>query len=156
MELVANQSNLQVVVDFAHTPDALKSALTALSFHQHNKIWCVFGCGGDRDTEKRSKMATIAEQFANYIVVTSDNPRGESPQDIFTDIKNGFSNEHRQIEDRAAAIDYAIEFAEDGDIILIAGKGHEEYQIFGTEKVAFSDRCQAQISLRKREQRVGI
>ena len=156
MELVANQLNLQVVVDFAHTPDALKSALTALSFHQHNKIWCVFGCGGDRDTEKRSKMATIAEQFANYIVVTSDNPRSESPQDIFTDIKNGFSNEHRQIEDRAAAIDYAIEFAEDGDIILIAGKGHEEYQIFGTEKVAFSDRCQAQISLRKREQRVGI
>jgi UDP-N-acetylmuramoyl-L-alanyl-D-glutamate--2,6-diaminopimelate ligase len=154
MELVANQLDLQVVVDFAHTPDALKSALAALSFHQHNKIWCVFGCGGDRDIDKRAKMATIAEHLANYIIVTNDNPRTESPQKIFSDIKQGFTSEHQLIENRADAIAYAIEHAEKSDIVLIAGKGHEEYQIIGSEKIAFSDRYQAQISLRKREQKV--
>jgi UDP-N-acetylmuramoyl-L-alanyl-D-glutamate--2,6-diaminopimelate ligase len=155
MELIVNQVDLQVVVDFAHTPDALKSALAALSFHQHNKIWCVFGCGGDRDIDKRSKMATIAEQLANHIIITNDNPRTESPQNIFNDIKQGFSSEHQQIENRADAIAYAIQYAQKGDIVLIAGKGHEEYQIIGSEKIAFSDRDQAQISLRKREQKVN-
>jgi UDP-N-acetylmuramoyl-L-alanyl-D-glutamate--2,6-diaminopimelate ligase len=155
MELIVNQVDLQVVVDFAHTPDALKSALAALSFHQHNKIWCVFGCGGDRDIDKRSKMATIAEQLANHIIITNDNPRTESPQNIFNDIKQGFSSEHQQIENRADAIAYAIQYAEKGDIVLIAGKGHEEYQIIGSEKVAFSDRDRAQISLHKREQKVN-
>ena len=155
MELVVNQVDIQVIVDFAHTPDALKSTLTALRFHQHHKIWCVFGCGGDRDVDKRSKMAAIVEQLADYIIVTNDNPRTESPQNILSDIKQGFATEHRYIENRGDAIAFAIESADAGDIILIAGKGHEEYQIIGSEKIAFSDRDQAQIALRKREQRVG-
>jgi UDP-N-acetylmuramoyl-L-alanyl-D-glutamate--2,6-diaminopimelate ligase len=152
MELIANQIDLQVVVDFAHTPDALKSALRALRTHLHNNIWCVFGCGGDRDTDKRAKMAAIAEQLANHIVVTNDNPRTESAQNIFNDIKQGFSREHRTIENRADAIAYAIAYAGKGDIVLIAGKGHEDYQIIGSEKIQFNDREQAQLSLHKREQ----
>jgi UDP-N-acetylmuramoyl-L-alanyl-D-glutamate--2,6-diaminopimelate ligase len=155
MELIANQEDMQVVVDFAHTPDALKSTLTALRFHQHHKVWCVFGCGGDRDVDKRSKMAAIVEQLAHYIIVTSDNPRTESPQNILSDIKQGFATEHWYIENRGDAITFAIESADAGDIILIAGKGHEEYQIIGSEKIAFSDRDQARIALRKRERKVG-
>lgn len=156
MELIANQINLQVVVDFAHTPDALKNALKALRTHQNINIWCVFGCGGDRDTEKRSKMATIAEQLANHIVVTNDNPRSEPTQNIFNDIKQGFSREHKIIENRADAITYVIEHAQKGDAVLIAGKGHEDYQIIGSEKIQFSDQLQVALSLRKREQEMTL
>jgi len=156
MELISNTLGFQVVVDFAHTPDALKSALEALAHHQHNKIWCVFGCGGDRDSDKRSKMATIAETLADYVVVTNDNPRTESPENIFADIKQGFSCEHTIIENRAGAIAYAIESAGENDIVLIAGKGHEDYQILGSEKIQFSDQQQARLNLRKREQEMVL
>jgi UDP-N-acetylmuramoyl-L-alanyl-D-glutamate--2,6-diaminopimelate ligase len=99
-------------------------------------------------------MAKISEQLANYIVVTNDNPRTECPQNIFDDINKGFSREHTVIESRADAIAYAISHADKGDIVLIAGKGHEEYQIVGTKKIPFNDREQAELQLRKREQEV--
>jgi UDP-N-acetylmuramoyl-L-alanyl-D-glutamate--2,6-diaminopimelate ligase len=156
MELVTNKLNLQVVIDFAHTPDALKNALEALSLHQHNKIWCVFGCGGDRDVDKRSKMAKIAEQMADYVVVTNDNPRTESSENIFNDIKQGFSREHKIIENRGDAIAYAIDNADKGDVVLIAGKGHENYQIIGSKKIPFSDQEQARLKLKNREQEMTL
>lgn len=155
MELIANELDIQVVIDFAHTPDALESALKALLSHQPINVWCVFGCGGDRDASKRSKMAAIAERLATFIVVTNDNPRTEAPQNIFADIAEGFSLEHKIIESRADAIAYAIQKAQKGDIVLIAGKGHEDYQILGSEKIHFSDQQQAVKNLRKREQVVS-
>lgn len=154
MELISNTLGFQIVVDFAHTPDALKSALEALAHHQHNKIWCVFGCGGDRDSDKRPKMAAIAEMLADHVVVTNDNPRTESPENIFADIKQGFSCEHTIIENRADAIAYVIESASKNDIVLIAGKGHENYQILGSEKIQFSDQQHVRLNLRKREQEI--
>ncbi len=156
MELIPNTLGFQVVVDFAHTPDALKSALEALLHHQHNNIWCVFGCGGDRDADKRPKMASIAEHLADHVVVTNDNPRKESPQNIFADIQQGFSSEHTIIESRADAIAHAIKSANKDDIVLIAGKGHEDYQILGSEKMPFSDQQQARLSLGNREQEVVL
>ncbi len=156
MELISNTLGFQVVVDFAHTPDALKSALEALAHHQHNKIWCVFGCGGDRDSDKRSKMASIAERLADHVVVTNDNPRTEAPENIFADIKQGFSCEHTVIESRADAISHTVASANKNDIILIAGKGHENYQILGSEKIQFSDQQQARLNLRKREQEAAL
>jgi UDP-N-acetylmuramoyl-L-alanyl-D-glutamate--2,6-diaminopimelate ligase len=156
MELIANTLSLQVVIDFAHTPDALKSALEALRLHRHNKIWCVFGCGGDRDVDKRSKMAKIAELMADHIVVTNDNPRTELSENIFNDIKQGFSRTHQIIESRSDAIAYAIDHAAKDDVVLIAGKGHEDYQIIGSKKIPFSDQEQARLRLRKREQEVAL
>jgi UDP-N-acetylmuramoyl-L-alanyl-D-glutamate--2,6-diaminopimelate ligase len=151
MEWVANQSNLHVVIDYAHTPDALKNALSALSLHSQGKLWCVFGCGGDRDREKRPQMASIAEQLADRVVVTSDNPRTESTAQIFEDIAQGFARSHEFIADRASAIDFAITEAQAGDSILIAGKGHENYQLIGKRSFPFSDQQQARLSLRQRE-----
>ncbi|MGH1484770.1 MAG: UDP-N-acetylmuramoyl-L-alanyl-D-glutamate--2,6-diaminopimelate ligase [Cellvibrionaceae bacterium] len=156
MELIPNQLGLRVVVDFAHTPDALKSALLALSPHKKGKVWCVFGCGGDRDREKRPQMAAIAQQFSDKVIVTSDNPRNESPVTIFSDIEKGFGgsvDHHEIIADRANAIESAIEQAQSGDIVLIAGKGHEDYQLIGSQRFPFSDQQQARFSLRCRESR---
>lgn len=131
-----------VVVDYAHTPDALEKALGALRAHTDAKLWCVFGCGGDRDAGKRSEMAAIAEQFADKVIVTDDNPRSEDPQHITQQIFSGFKNpdavhlEH----DRKQAIQFAIEQAAADDVILLAGKGHEPYQIIGDKTLPFDDR----------------
>jgi UDP-N-acetylmuramoyl-L-alanyl-D-glutamate--2,6-diaminopimelate ligase len=154
MELIPNCLGLRVVVDYAHTPDALKNALVALAPYVEGKLWCVFGCGGDRDREKRPKMAAIAESIADKVVVTSDNPRSESPVQIFSDIEKGFSitnTEHEFIADRADAIKYAISEANAGDVVLIAGKGHEDYQVIGSQTIHFSDQHHARFSLRRRE-----
>jgi UDP-N-acetylmuramoyl-L-alanyl-D-glutamate--2,6-diaminopimelate ligase len=131
------------VVDYAHTPDALGKALTALRCHCKGRLWCVFGCGGDRDRGKRPEMGRVAEQLADEIVVTDDNPRTEDGVAIVADILAGLSDPGRaRVErDRAAAIGMALAGARPGDIVLVAGKGHEEVQIVGAEQRPFSDRA---------------
>jgi len=135
----------QVFVDYAHTPDALEKVLQMLcvtrkSIQKKSQIWCVFGCGGDRDSGKRPLMAQIAEKYSDQVIITSDNPRTESPQRILADIEKGFSiSNYKKIENRKEAIHYALQKSENDDVILIAGKGHEDYQIIGTEKTHFSD-----------------
>jgi len=131
----------RVIVDYAHTPDALLQALTSLREHHPQKLWCVFGCGGDRDRGKRPQMGAIASQHSDYIVLTNDNPRSEPPEQIAAEIQAGISGNHStHIElDRAAAIAYAIHSAGPDDIVLIAGKGHETEQILKTETIPFSD-----------------
>jgi len=130
-----------VVVDYAHTPDALEQVLKALRHHTLGRLVCVFGCGGDRDKSKRPLMAKIAEQYADRVVITSDNPRSEAPDIIVSDILNGLErmDEVAVIPDRAAAIDQAVIAASPGDVVLVAGKGHEQFQLVGDEKRPFSD-----------------
>jgi UDP-N-acetylmuramoyl-L-alanyl-D-glutamate--2,6-diaminopimelate ligase len=130
-----------VYIDFAHTPEALNVALSALRPHCANELWCVFGCGGDRDPGKRPAMGQIAESQADRLVITTDNPRGEAPDQIIDQIVQGLSepNDAIVIEDRAVAIAWAIENAAPGDVVLVAGKGHEDYQIIGSEQIDFSD-----------------
>jgi UDP-N-acetylmuramoyl-L-alanyl-D-glutamate--2,6-diaminopimelate ligase len=128
-------------IDYAHTPNAIESALRALRPHCRGKLWCVFGCGGDRDTGKRPLMGRFAERLADRVIITTDNPRHEDPRMIIDEILAGFSNasDATIIEDRAAAIAWAIANAGPTDVVLIAGKGHEEYQEVGSERHAFSD-----------------
>ncbi len=130
-----------VVVDFAHTPDALKQALTALRAHLHGRLTCVFGCGGDRDRGKRPLMAAVVESLADRVVVTSDNPRSETPQNIFQDMLAGMQSpgDALVIADRGSAIRQAILDSHAGDIVLVAGKGHEAYQESNGQRVPFSD-----------------
>ncbi|BFM06224.1 UDP-N-acetylmuramoyl-L-alanyl-D-glutamate--2,6-diaminopimelate ligase [Halioxenophilus aromaticivorans] len=142
MQLVtAVPSAAQVVVDYAHTPDGLEQALTALRSHCQGQLWCVFGCGGDRDTGKRPQMGSIAERLADRCIVTNDNPRSEAPQAIADDILAGFTVPNRALVvlDRGQAIAEAIQRAAPADVILVAGKGHEDYQIIGEQRLAFSD-----------------
>ena len=129
------------VIDYAHTPDALAKALGALREHCRGALWCVFGCGGDRDPGKRRMMGAVADQLADRIIVTDDNPRSENPADIVREIVAGIAaHPVRIIHDRGAAISAALDEAVADDLVLIAGKGHEEYQIYGTGRRAFSDR----------------
>jgi UDP-N-acetylmuramoyl-L-alanyl-D-glutamate--2,6-diaminopimelate ligase len=130
-----------VVVDFAHTPDALKQALTALRSHLHGRLTCVFGCGGDRDRGKRPMMAAVAESLADRVVVTTDNPRSEAPQAIFEDMLAGMHSPANAlvISDRGAAIRQAIMESRPGDIVLVAGKGHETWQESNGQRLPFSD-----------------
>src|SRR5699024_3129121 len=128
-----------VVVDFAHTPDALENALQTLSDIKRGKLITVFGCGGDRDNSKRPVMGEIAEKYSDRVIVTSDNPRTENPDQIIADIASGMTKEVNRISDRREAIHLAIKQAHPGDIILIAGKGHEKTQIIGTEEFIFDD-----------------
>ncbi len=141
MQKIGFDNTPLVVVDYAHTPDALEQSLLALREHCVGMIWCVFGCGGDRDKGKRALMARVAEKLSNRVIVTSDNPRTEPPQAICDDIFEGFRNSSKAtyIEDRAQAIRETISRASVGDAILIAGKGHEDYQIIGSEKIHLSD-----------------
>jgi len=148
MQLVSRKQPL-VVVDYAHTPDALEKALEALRSHCEGLLWCVFGCGGDRDTGKRTQMAEVAERLADRIVVTSDNPRTEDPQHIISMIMAGFGSTENVIceADRKRAIEQAIAVLEPQDILLIAGKGHENYQDIQGVKMPFDDLAVARDAL---------
>lgn len=143
MQLIVSNEYANVVVDFAHTPDALKQALTSLREHQSSagNLWCIFGCGGDRDSGKRAEMGQIAELNATRLVVTDDNPRSESPQTIVNDILSGMKTPKKVMieHDRRLAINYAITHAHHDDIILVAGKGHENYQEIQGVKYPLSD-----------------
>jgi UDP-N-acetylmuramoyl-L-alanyl-D-glutamate--2,6-diaminopimelate ligase len=146
MEVVKSEASDRptVVVDYAHTPDALAKALSAAREHCQGALWCVFGCGGDRDGGKRPLMGAIADELADQIIVTDDNPRSEDPQTITAGIVSGIkSREVRVIHDRAAAIATALKEAHANDLVLIAGKGHEDYQIYGETRRSFSDRTEA-------------
>jgi UDP-N-acetylmuramoyl-L-alanyl-D-glutamate--2,6-diaminopimelate ligase len=141
-----------VLVDYAHTPDGLANALAACRPFTAGRLICVFGCGGDRDRSKRPQMGEIAAQLADQLYVTSDNPRTEDAQQILADVTAGIPpGASMQVEaDRAVAIAAAIAAAAPGDLVLIAGKGHEDYQILGTTKVHFDDREEAEKALRRR------
>jgi UDP-N-acetylmuramoyl-L-alanyl-D-glutamate--2,6-diaminopimelate ligase len=130
-----------VVVDYAHTPDALEQALLALRAHLHGRLVCVFGCGGDRDTGKRPMMSRVAESLADRIVLTTDNPRNELPEEIIGDMMAGLDEPDRAevVTDRGEAIRQAILGSHSGDIVLIAGKGHEAWQETSGQKIPFSD-----------------
>ena len=131
-----------VFVDYAHTDDALENVLTALRPLTRGKLWCVFGCGGDRDRSKRPRMASVAARHADRVVVTSDNPRTEDPMAIINDVLTGFDGNLKRVtieKDRLRAIHATLQNAERNDVVLIAGKGHEDYQIVGTERLHFDD-----------------
>ncbi|HCN97969.1 MAG TPA: UDP-N-acetylmuramoyl-L-alanyl-D-glutamate--2,6-diaminopimelate ligase, partial [Leclercia sp.] len=145
MEVFTAPGKPTVVVDYAHTPDALEKALEAARLHCAGKLWCVFGCGGDRDKGKRPLMGAIAEQFADIAVVTDDNPRTEEPRAIINDILAGMldAGRARVVEGRAEAVTNAIMQAGENDVVLLAGKGHEDYQIVGNNRLDYSDRVTA-------------
>ncbi|HSN17731.1 MAG TPA: UDP-N-acetylmuramoyl-L-alanyl-D-glutamate--2,6-diaminopimelate ligase [Gammaproteobacteria bacterium] len=131
-----------VVVDYAHTPDALEKALQAARGHTRGRLWCVFGCGGERDRGKRPQMGAIAERLADRVVVTDDNPRGEDGDVIVADILAGIRDHARAAveRDRAKAVERAVREAHPGDVVLVAGKGHETEQVVGKLKLHYSDR----------------
>ena len=151
-ETITNDKGISVIVDYAHTPDALEKALNSARQHCKGKLWCIFGCGGDRDAGKRPLMAKAAEQFADLVIVTQDNPRTEDPNKIEADILTGFSRmeDVGVIPDREEAIKFTIENAVENDVIVIAGKGHENYQIIGDKTLHFSDQEVAEAYLTKK------
>jgi UDP-N-acetylmuramoyl-L-alanyl-D-glutamate--2,6-diaminopimelate ligase len=156
MERVGGNGEPLVVVDYAHTPDALENALAALrdvAASRSGRLSVVFGCGGDRDKGKRPQMGAVAERLADRVVVTSDNPRSEVPQSIIDDIVAGMTQAETEV-DRATAIRRAVVEADAGDVILLAGKGHEPYQDMGGVRLPFSDveQAEAALALRRSKQ----
>ncbi len=144
MENAGAVNGICVFVDYAHTPDALKNACSTLRELEPRNLITVFGCGGDRDNTKRPLMGEAAAQNSDFCIVTSDNPRSENPEDIIKMIERGLTGKkYRVVMDRAEAIESAIKIARSGDLILIAGKGHETYQQFATETIKFDDRAVA-------------
>jgi UDP-N-acetylmuramoyl-L-alanyl-D-glutamate--2,6-diaminopimelate ligase len=141
-----------VVVDYAHTPDALEKALQTLRIQARGKLSCVFGCGGDRDAGKRSEMGRIAGALADSVVVTNDNPRSENPYAIIAAISEGLTREFSMETDRAKAIAMAVMRANKGDVVLVAGKGHEDYQEIQGIRYPFSDAEGVLNALKKRAQ----
>ena len=136
-----SKDGTDVFIDFAHTPEALQNVLAALRRNTENKLFCVFGCGGNRDKSKRPLMGEIAARYSDFVILTDDNPRNESPLEITADILKGIKSKRNVIieNDREKAIEIALSKAKNGDTVLVAGKGHEEYQIIGDKKYTFSD-----------------
>jgi UDP-N-acetylmuramoyl-L-alanyl-D-glutamate--2,6-diaminopimelate ligase len=160
MQRVEATHGPEVVVDYAHTPDALDKALAALqplARSRGGRLWCVFGCGGNRDATKRAPMGAVAQARADRVVLTSDNPRGEDRRDILMQIEAGLSGRDGvdTIEDRRAAIVHAVGTADARDVILLAGKGHEDYQEVRGVKLPFSDVAEAQRALAQRHAASG-
>ena len=155
---VSPDQDITVIVDYAHTPDSLENLLKAARPFIPGQMICVFGCGGDRDRTKRPKMGKIAAELADQAIVTSDNPRTEDPQRILDDVVAGMGDRSQTtvIGDRAEAIRIAITQAKPGDGVLIAGKGHEDYQILGREKIHFDDREQARDALNTKYRNIQI
>jgi len=149
LENVENGQLYMVIIDYAHTPDALENVLNTIkeiSSKRKGKLFVLFGCGGDRDTGKRPKMGRIASEIADFMVVTDDNPRSESSENIMTDIVTGLPRDFKDytlIQDRKKAIDFIINKAQDRDVVILAGKGHETYQILKSETIHFDDREEA-------------
>jgi UDP-N-acetylmuramoyl-L-alanyl-D-glutamate--2,6-diaminopimelate ligase len=140
LEAVPAKRQFQVFVDYAHTPDALLNVVKTLRELEPRKLIVVFGCGGDRDRAKRPLMGQVCDQFADFSIITSDNPRKEDPDAIIAEAEKGFrTNRYEKITDRAEAIARAIELAQPRDVVLIAGKGHETYQEFADNTVPFDD-----------------
>ncbi len=146
------ESGRTVIVDYAHTPDALENVLLTLRDVCRGRIVCVFGCGGERDRTKRPLMGKIAGLLADYVCLTSDNPRGEDPMGILLDIEVGLrdtATEYSVISDREEAIGHSLQIADKGDVVLIAGKGDENYQVIGDREIPFSDMATAEKYLKK-------
>lgn len=140
-ELVEKGQNFTVIIDYAHTPDGLENVLLASKKLNPKRIITVFGCGGDRDREKRPQMGKISSTLSDYTIITTDNPRNEDPEKIIQEIEAGIENKRYEIiVDRIEAITKALNYAKKGDLVLIAGKGHETYQIFKDKKIPFDDR----------------
>ena len=136
---VINFSGKYVIIDFAHSPDSLKNVLQTAKKLTDKKVYVIFGCGGNRDKTKRSKMGEVAEKYADYVCLTDDNPRFEKSEDIISDIEKGMTKSHLVEPDRNVAIKKMITLARAGDIVLIAGKGAEKYQEIGAEKIPYND-----------------
>ncbi len=175
LENIPNGMGFRVLVDYAHTPDALEKALDSLQELKFKKIICVFGCGGDRYRGKRPLMGETAAKRADFLVITSDNPRSEVPEAIMADVEAGvrgqglplldsiadctdnfqhrFQRGYALVADRGEAIRLAIDFACEGDVVYIAGKGHETYQILGDSRIDFDDRVIAAAALEQRRKR---
>jgi UDP-N-acetylmuramyl-tripeptide synthetase len=155
-EKVQQGQDFIVAVDYAHTDDALANALKAARAISENRVIVVFGCGGDRDPGKRKEMGRVALEMSDFAVITSDNPRTEDPEQIIRQVCEGIPadrkrNEHYTIlSNRREAINSAINWAQTGDLVLIAGKGHEDYQILNTGKIHFDDREEAERALKER------
>ncbi len=142
-EVVPTNRDFTVIIDYAHTPDGLENILKSFSEYEKNRLICVFGCGGDRDKTKRPKMGAVAAEYADYVIVTSDNPRTEEPMAIIEDILVGLNERktpYTVIENRIEAINRAIQMADKDDIIVLAGKGHETYQILKTGTIHLDER----------------
>ena len=149
-ELVDEGQDFSVIVDYAHTPDSLENVLNTSNQLVEGKLFCLIGCGGDRDRTKRPLMAQAAVKYSDIPIFTSDNPRTEDPEQIFADMEKGVEGEeYTVIKDRKEAIEYAINKANRGDVIIIAGKGHETYQQIGKETFPFDDREVARIALKE-------
>jgi len=142
-EIINAGQDFQIVVDYAHTPDGMKNVLETAAAMDKNRLIVLFGCGGDRDRSKRPAMASLAEKYADYTIVSNDNPRSENQSKIFSEIKVGFSEEFKAYEiiaDRKKAIEYAIKMAKKNDLVLLLGRGHEKYQILNNKKIKLDDR----------------
>jgi UDP-N-acetylmuramoyl-L-alanyl-D-glutamate--2,6-diaminopimelate ligase len=151
LEMVPGPKSFRVFVDYAHTPDALENVLRTLRLLVPDRLITVFGCGGDRDRAKRGPMGRAAEALSDWCIVTSDNPRGEDPESICRDITSAMSGQnHEVVLDRRAAIRRAVALAAPGDIVLVAGKGHEDYQEFSDRKVPFEDSSEAASAIREK------
>jgi len=150
LERISEAGDICVLVDYAHTEDALEKILEGVRGANPSRILVVFGCGGDRDVTKRPRMARVAETLADYVIVTNDNPRTEDPQKILADILAGFQDHRYEVElDREQAIARVLKIARPGDCVIIAGKGHEDYQIFKDQTIHFDDREMVRKYLRK-------
>lgn len=142
-EIINAGQDFQIVVDYAHTPDGMKNVLKTAAAMDKNKLIVLFGCGGDRDHSKRAAMAALAEKYADYTIVSNDNPRSEEPAEIFSEIEAGFSKgftNYEIIADRKKAIGRAVKLAEKGDLVMLLGRGHERNQIFKNKKIELDDR----------------
>jgi UDP-N-acetylmuramoyl-L-alanyl-D-glutamate--2,6-diaminopimelate ligase len=139
-QVVPNEKGIITIVDYAHTPDGLENVLETIHEFATGSVYCVVGCGGDRDSNKRHIMGNIAVKMSSHPIFTSDNPRTEDPQAILDDVTSQLKPEqYVEIPDRREAITYALSHAQENDVVLIAGKGHEDYQIIGRTKHHFSD-----------------
>ena len=138
MQIIKFKNN-NIIIDYAHTPDAMEKIISTVKIMNHNKIITIFGCGGNREKEKRPKMGEIASLLSNYVILTNDNPRDENPKEIIREIKQNMNNNYKIIYDRKKAIQEGIKMLKENDVLLILGKGHEEYQVIDNKKIFFSD-----------------